>query len=148
MARSLKREVTERLKYCSNKLSLEIMIKHDLKKTACPLASQTFPHPTSELDRYIGNTHHRCRLWDNRYHRNNRQLMTIGDQSVPMFHNDITLLDQQSLSQASIDCGNKTLEIRPPSHRLYRQGISCHRYAIFNRKNDKKKTKFDDPVPN
>src|SRR6218665_2537149 len=34
-----------------------------------------------ELDRYIGNTHHRGRLWDN---RNHRQMMTIGDQSVPM----------------------------------------------------------------
>ena len=40
-----------------------------------------------ELDRYIGNTHHRGRLWDN---RNHRQMMTIGDQSVPMFHDDVT----------------------------------------------------------
>jgi len=40
-----------------------------------------------ELDRYIGNTHHRGRLWDN---RNHRQMMTISDQSVPMFHDDIT----------------------------------------------------------
>jgi len=36
-----------------------------------------------ELDRYIGNTHHRGRLWDH------RQMMTIGDQSVPMFHDDL-----------------------------------------------------------
>src|SRR6218665_205559 len=43
-----------------------------------------------ELDRYIGNTHHRGRLWDNRYHRKHRQMMTIGDQSVPMFHDDVT----------------------------------------------------------
>src|SRR6218665_581872 len=43
-----------------------------------------------ELDRYIGNTHHRGRLWDNRNHRNHRQMMTIGDQSVPMFHDDVT----------------------------------------------------------
>src|SRR6218665_128737 len=43
-----------------------------------------------ELDRYIGNTHHRGRLWNNRNHRNNRQSMTIGDQSVPMFHDDVT----------------------------------------------------------
>ena len=40
-----------------------------------------------ELDRYIGNTHHRDRLWDN---RNHRQMMTIGDQSVPIFHDDVT----------------------------------------------------------
>src|SRR6218665_3218461 len=51
----------------------------------------------------------------------------------------ITLLDQQSLSQAWIECGNTNI-IGPPSHRLYRLGISCHRYAIFNRQNDKKKT--------
>src|SRR6218665_720128 len=43
-----------------------------------------------ELDRYIGNTHHRGRLWDNRNHRNHQQMMTIGDQSVPMFHDDVT----------------------------------------------------------
>ena len=43
-----------------------------------------------ELDRYIGNTHHRGRLWDNRNHRKHRQMMTIGDQSVPMFHDDVT----------------------------------------------------------
>src|SRR6218665_1387508 len=49
----------------------------------------------------------------------------------------ITLLDQQSLSQAWIECGNTNI-IGPPSHRLYRQGISCHRYAIFNTQNDKK----------
>src|SRR6218665_1193791 len=30
--------------------------------------------------------------------------------------------------------------IGPPSHRLYRQGIFCHPYAICNRQNDKKKT--------
>src|SRR6218665_701516 len=105
-----------------------------------------------ELDRCIGNTHHRGRLWDN---RNNRQSMTIGDQSVLMFHDDVThgihlamssvchpcstiqgsarylslmtvqalrevsifdqagssntLLDQQLLSQAWIECDNKTL---------------------------------------
>src|SRR6218665_1308763 len=40
-----------------------------------------------ELDRYIGNTHHRGRLWDN---RNHRQMMTIGNQAVPMFHDDVT----------------------------------------------------------
>jgi len=40
-----------------------------------------------ELDRYIGNTHHRGRLWDN---QNHRQMMTIGDQSVLMFHDDVT----------------------------------------------------------
>src|SRR6218665_4015023 len=40
-----------------------------------------------ELDRYIANPHHRGRLWDNRYHR---QMMTIGDQCVPMFHDDVT----------------------------------------------------------
>src|SRR6218665_3581672 len=40
-----------------------------------------------ELDRYIGNTHHRGRLWDN---WNHRQMMTIGDQSMPMFHDDVT----------------------------------------------------------
>src|SRR6218665_1131039 len=40
-----------------------------------------------ELDRYIGNTHHRGRLWDN---RNHWQMMTIGDQSVPMFQDDVT----------------------------------------------------------
>ena len=40
-----------------------------------------------ELDRYIGNTHHRGRLWDN---WNHRQMMTISDQSVPMFHDDVT----------------------------------------------------------
>src|SRR6218665_286241 len=110
MARSLKREVTERLKYCSNKLSLEIMIKHDLKKTACPLASQTIPHPTSELDQYIGNTHHRCRLWDNRYHRNNRQLMTIGDQSVPMFHNDVTHRIHQAVGSIGHPCSRPTIQ--------------------------------------
>ena len=43
-----------------------------------------------ELDRYIGNTYHRGRSWDNRNHRNHRQMMTIGDQSVPMFHDDVT----------------------------------------------------------
>src|SRR6218665_1420545 len=43
-----------------------------------------------ELDRYIGTTHHRGRLWDNRNHRNHGQMMTIGDQSVPMFHDDVT----------------------------------------------------------
>src|SRR6218665_3943351 len=48
-----------------------------------------FVHPLLELDRCIGNTHHRGRLWDNRNHRNNRQSMTIGDRSVPMFH-DVT----------------------------------------------------------
>ena len=40
-----------------------------------------------ELDRYIGNTHHRGLLWDN---RNHRQMMTISDQFVPMFHDDVT----------------------------------------------------------
>jgi len=40
-----------------------------------------------ELDRYIGNTHHLGRLWDN---RNNRESTTIGDHSMPMFHDDIT----------------------------------------------------------
>src|SRR6218665_2015428 len=40
-----------------------------------------------ELDRYIGNTHHRGRLWDN---RNHRQTMTIGDQSATTFHDDVT----------------------------------------------------------
>src|SRR6218665_3270794 len=44
-------------------------------------------HLFLELDRYIGNTHHRGRLWD---HRNHRQMMTIGNQSVPMFHGDVT----------------------------------------------------------
>src|SRR6218665_3318289 len=39
-----------------------------------------------ELDRCIGNTDHRGRLWDN---RNNLQMMTIGDRSVPMFHDDV-----------------------------------------------------------
>src|SRR6218665_2459585 len=39
-----------------------------------------------ELDRYIGNTHHQGRLSDN---RNHQQMMTIGDQSVPMFHDDL-----------------------------------------------------------
>src|SRR6218665_3067620 len=48
------------------------------------------PRHILELDRYIGNTHHRGRLWDNRNHRNHRQMMTIGDQSVPMFHDDVT----------------------------------------------------------
>src|SRR6218665_2488462 len=43
-----------------------------------------------ELDRYIGNTHQRGRLWDNRNHRKHRQMMTIGDQSVPIFHDDFT----------------------------------------------------------
>ena len=37
-----------------------------------------------ELDRYIGNTHHRVRLQDN------PQTMTIGDQFMPMFHNEVT----------------------------------------------------------
>src|SRR6218665_3699303 len=40
-----------------------------------------------ERDRYLGNTHHRGRLWDN---RNHRQMMTIGDQPVPLFHGDVT----------------------------------------------------------
>src|SRR6218665_3991029 len=40
-----------------------------------------------ELYRYIGNTHYRGRLWDN---RNHRQMMTIGDQSMPMFYDDVT----------------------------------------------------------
>jgi len=40
-----------------------------------------------ELDRYIGNTHYRGRLWDS---RNHLQMMTISDQSVPMFHDDVT----------------------------------------------------------
>src|SRR6218665_273565 len=40
-----------------------------------------------ELDRYIGSTQDRGRLWDN---RNHRQMMTIGGQSVPMFHDDVT----------------------------------------------------------
>ena len=31
-------------------------------------------HPEVELNRYIGNTHHRGRLWDN---RNHRQMMTV-----------------------------------------------------------------------
>ena len=51
----------------------------------------------------------------------------------------ITLLYQQSLSQAWIECGNINI-IGPPSHRLYKLGISCHRYEIFNGQNDKKKT--------
>src|SRR6218665_3549463 len=51
---------------------------------------QTFLIHVLELDRYIGNTHHRGRLWDNRNHRSHRQMMTIGDQSVPMFHDDDT----------------------------------------------------------
>jgi len=48
------------------------------------------PYTELELDRYIGNTHHQGRLWDNRNHGNHRQMMTIGDQSVPMFHDDVT----------------------------------------------------------
>jgi len=40
-----------------------------------------------ELDRYIGSTHNRGRLWDN---RNNRQSMTIGDQTMPMFQDEDT----------------------------------------------------------
>ena len=59
----------------------------------------------------------------------------------------ITSLDQQS-SQASIERGNQPLWIGPPSHRLYRQGISNHPYAIFNNQNDQKKTKFDYRLPN
>ena len=51
-----------------------------------PLAEST-QQQKLELDRYIGNTHHRGRLWDN---RNHRQTMTIGDESVPMFHDDVT----------------------------------------------------------
>src|SRR6218665_29807 len=40
-----------------------------------------------ELDRYIGNTHHRGRLWDK---WNHRQMMTIVDKSMPMLHDDVT----------------------------------------------------------
>src|SRR6218665_451111 len=36
--------------------------------------------------------------------------------------------------------GLNVVIIGPPSHRLYREGISCHHYEIFNRQNDKKKT--------
>jgi len=70
---------------------------------------------------------------------------SVFDETRPFFN---TSLDQQSLFQAWIECGNKPLKILPPSHRLYRQGISCHHYAIFNRQNDKKKTKFDYRLPN
>src|SRR6218665_1363315 len=49
--------------------------------------SASAPFFVVELDRYIGNTHHRGRLWDN---RNHRKMMTIGGQSVPMFHDDVT----------------------------------------------------------
>lgn len=31
----------------------------------------------------------------------------------------------------------------PPSDRLYRQGICCHHYEIFNRQDDKKEIKLD-----
>src|SRR6218665_3173626 len=54
-----------------------------------------------ELDRCIGNTHHRGRLWDNRNHRNNRQLMTIDDRSVLMFQDDVT--HRIHLAMGSID---------------------------------------------
>src|SRR6218665_1897517 len=50
----------------------------------------TTPNPPLELDQYIGNTDNRGRLWDNWNHRNNRQSMTIGGQSVPMFHYEVT----------------------------------------------------------
>ena len=149
-----------------------------------------------ELGRYIGSTH-------NRGQSRPSEQSAIGDQSVSMFHDEVTLwihlamgsighpcstiqgsmqylslmtpgpfsinsfdqannpcstvqvlrgypsFDQavlllpcwtiHSLSQAWIECGNTNI-IGPPSHRLYRQGISCHRYAIFNRQNDKEKT--------
>src|SRR6218665_3545598 len=47
------------------------------------VVSHCLPHRQLwvELDRCIGNTHHRGRLWDN---RNHWQMMTIGDQSVLM----------------------------------------------------------------
>src|SRR6218665_3392547 len=65
-----------------------------------------------ELDPYIGNTHHRGRLWDN---RNHRQIMTIGDQSVPMFHDDVT--QSIHLAMASIGHPCRTIQgsVRHPS---------------------------------
>ena len=43
-----------------------------------------------ELDRLISNIHNWGQLWDSRNHRNNWQSMTIGDQSMPMFHDEVT----------------------------------------------------------
>ena len=57
-----------------------------------------------ELDRYIGSTHNQVRLWDNQNHRNNRQSMTIGDQSMLMFQDEDN--HWTSLSRAWAECGN------------------------------------------
>src|SRR6218665_4209075 len=38
----------------------------------------------------LDSTHIRGRLGDNWNHRNNQQSMTIGDQSMPMFHDEVT----------------------------------------------------------
>jgi|SRR6218665_1504843 len=35
-------------------------------------------------------THNWGQLWDNQNHRNNRQSMTIGDQSMPIFHDEFS----------------------------------------------------------
>jgi len=54
------------------------------------LDSHSFLVCKLELDRYIGSTHNRSRWWDNWNHRNNRQSITIGDQSMPMFQGEDT----------------------------------------------------------
>src|SRR6218665_652289 len=56
-----------------------------------------------ELDRYIGNTYHRGQLWDN---RNHRQMMTIGDQFVPMFHDDVTYRIRIAMGSIGHPCRN------------------------------------------
>src|SRR6218665_1818702 len=71
-------------------LTIDLEVNNIIWLQSC-LSSLPSGRSRLELDRYIGNTHHRGRLWDNRNHRNNRQSMTIGDQSVPMFHDDVTL---------------------------------------------------------
>ena len=66
-----------------------IVKNNDILWSLLRLISEHFMHNQVwlELDRCIGSTHHRGRLWDN---RNNRQSMTIGEQSMPIFHDDVT----------------------------------------------------------
>jgi len=57
-----------------------------------------------ELDQYIGSTHNQGQLWVNRNHQNNRQSMTSGDQSMPMFQDEDTHRIHQEMSSIGHPC--------------------------------------------
>ena len=69
--------------------------------TICNCAAEIFYLISAlwvELDRYIGSTHNRGRLWDS------RQSMTIGDTSMPIFQDEDTHRIHRDMSSIGHPC--------------------------------------------